>query len=62
MSDLPHSDDDTIASATDFERTLQAVLRSAYENDVPPAGSWVLRNGEQLPDWEVQVTELEKSR
>lgn len=59
-SDTPDPFDEAVTSAEDLDMLLRHVLRSAHENGVDPRGSWVMRNGHTVPDWEVQIHELEK--
>lgn len=49
-----------ITTEEELDTALQMLLASAHENDVAPEGSWVVRNGSSVPDWEVQVFELAK--
>jgi hypothetical protein len=56
-SDIP---DDAVRTAAEFEAVAQKLLQAAHRNEIDVAGSWVLRNGDSLPDWEVQVHELAK--
>lgn len=52
--------DGDIDSEAELEAAMQHVLRSAADNGVDPRGSWVYRNGDSFPDWEVMVLELTK--
>jgi len=49
-----------MTSGEELDRAIQQLLVNACEHDVNPAGSWVVRNGKTLPDWEVQVSKLTK--
>ncbi len=55
-----HSFTGEITSADDFEAALGELLTQAHENNIEPLGSWVYRNGESAPHWEVMVLELDK--
>lgn len=54
----PGPNDEAITSEAEFDVALEALLRAAYSNDVTPNGSWVVRNGDPLPNWEVQIHDL----
>lgn len=58
--DVSNNLDDAVGTAADFEAVAQKLLQAAHRNGIDVAGSWVLRNGDSLPDWEVQVHELAK--
>lgn len=58
-TDAP-ADDDVITTEQEFDAALRELLESAFANDVNPGGSWVFRNGAEVPDWEVQVHKLAK--
>lgn len=51
---------DEITSVDEFERQLGRVIRAAASNGIDPRGSWDIRNGAELPDWETMIVELEK--
>lgn len=53
--------DGEIASVEEFEALLGQVVRAAAANDIDPQGSWEVRNGAELPDWEAMIVELEKA-
>lgn len=53
--------DDEITSVEEFEQLLGQVVRAAAANDIDPRGSWEVRNGGTLPDWEAMIVELAKS-
>lgn len=53
--------DDEIVSDEEFEQRLGKVVRAAASNGIDPRGSWEIRNGAELPDWETMIVELEKS-
>lgn len=53
--------DDEITSVEEFERRLGQVVRAAAANNIDPRGSWEVRNGATLPDWEAMIVELEKA-
>ena len=52
--------DDVIGTEAELDSAFQQLLVSAFENGVDPGGSWVVRNGATMPDWEVNVSELAK--
>ncbi|WP_162224400.1 hypothetical protein [Halorussus amylolyticus] len=51
---------DDVTTEQMFEKALEALFRTAHENDVPVRGGWELRNGDGTPDWDVVVTVVEK--
>lgn len=52
--------DDAITTEAELDTALKHLLVSAFENGVDPEGSWVIRNGASMPDWEIYVSELAK--
>lgn len=52
--------DDAVTTAEDLDDALEHLLIEAYTNGIDPAGSWVVRNGYDVPDWEVEVSKLAK--
>jgi hypothetical protein len=52
--------DDAVGTAAEFEAVTQKLLQAAHRNGIDVAGSWVFRNGDSHPDWEMQVHELAK--
>ena len=59
-NDTTAPDGDAIATEEDFKKALQGLVVSACENETDPRGSWVVRNGASMPDWEIHITELAK--
>lgn len=39
---------------------LKDLLTAAARNGIPVSGGWVVRNGPELPDWDVHITEVTK--
>ena len=60
MTDHISGHDDTIETEAEFEAAIQEVLHAAAENGIDPRGTWVYRNDDSLPDWEVMILELTK--
>ena len=52
--------DGSITTEAELDSAFQHLLLSAFENGVDPGGSWVVRNGTSMPDWEINVSELTK--
>lgn len=52
--------DHDVTTDEEFEVALGKLLLEAVKNGIDLKGSWVYRNGEVAPDWEVTVVELEK--
>lgn len=51
---------DDITTQDEFDAALGQLLAHATRIDIDPRGSWIYRNGQNAPDWEVMVYELEK--
>lgn len=47
-----------ITTDAEFDTALGQLLLNATRNDVDPRTSWVYRNGQTAPDWEVMILEL----
>lgn len=43
-----------------FNAALSDILRRAYQNGVPVKGAWESRNEGDVPDWDIQITEVAK--
>lgn len=54
------SDDAGVTSDADFRAELQTLLTQAHDNGVTVEGGWDCRNGDDHPDWDIIVTEVEK--
>jgi hypothetical protein len=52
--------DPEVTTEAEFDAALNLILDSAVSNGLDPRGSWVYRNGDSHPDWEVLVAELQK--
>ena len=52
--------DSPITTEAELDLAFQHLLVSAFESGVDPGGSWVVRNGASMPDWEIYVSELSK--
>jgi hypothetical protein len=50
-----------ITSKAQLQAELQAVLRRASEDGIDVRGGFDCRNGDQHPDWDVIITEVEKN-
>ena len=50
--------ENAIRSAAELDVALTEMLREALDNGVDVGGSWVVRNGDGTPDWEVLITQL----
>lgn len=48
----PPSNDEQITTEEQFATALEQLLVAA-ENDIDPRGTWVVRNGDRLPDWDL---------
>lgn len=53
-------DESPISSEAAFQRELTSLFRRAHDGGVQVKGGWACRNGEEIPDWDVVVTELRK--
>lgn len=54
------SDKTPPTSKDELKTELQALLCGAYDNGVALKGGFAYRNGDEYPDWDVIVTEVEK--
>ena len=53
--------DGEITTSGAFIGTLTDLIRAAHTNGVDVSGAWECRNGDDAPDWEAIITELEKA-
>jgi hypothetical protein len=44
----------------DLDEAMRALLRQAHDNGVDVKGGWECRNGDEYPDWDVVITEVQK--
>lgn len=49
------------SSEEELQAELRALLCRAYESGLDVEGGWDCRNGEEHPDWDVMVTEVQKN-
>ena len=49
-------------TSADLETALEEFLQAAYRNGVPVSGGYGIRNGPELPDWDIHITQVEKPR
>ena len=54
--------DGGIRTEDEFNTTLGDLLLAAQRNNVNPSGSWVVRTRGEVPDWEVQIFELDNGK
>lgn len=47
-----------VSTTEAFEMTITQLLEAAHENGVPVTRSVEVRNGDDIPDWEVMIVEL----
>jgi hypothetical protein len=50
-----------VTSEKELHTELQSLLRRAHENDIDVEGGWDCRNGCEHPDWDVVITEVQKT-
>lgn len=55
------SEETQITSKAELNTELKALLRKAHENEIDIEGGFECRNGAEHPDWDVIVTEIEKT-
>lgn len=53
------TDEPTITTADELQSELGALLRAAHAAGVDVEGGYDCRNGDDNPDWDVLVTEVE---
>lgn len=51
---------DALETAADFNDELMALLSRAKTADIDVEGGWEVRNGPDVPDWDVVITEVTK--
>ncbi|MFB6299321.1 MAG: hypothetical protein ABEH65_03585 [Halobacteriales archaeon] len=47
-----------ITTEAAFDTALGQLLMEAIRNDIDPRGSWVYRNSQTPPEWEIVIHEL----
>lgn len=47
-------------TTADLETALEESIQAAYRNGLSVAGGYGVRNGSELPDWDVIITRVEK--
>lgn len=52
---------ESIASDADLAETLRTVLKQAHQAGIEVEGGWECRNGDVYPDWDIVITEVEKT-
>ncbi len=55
------SDESSLASKAELKAEIRALLREAHKNGIDVEGGFECRNGDEHPDWDVIVTEVEKN-
>lgn len=51
----------SITSQEELNEELKALLRRAHNNGIDVRGGWECRNGEEHPDWDLIITEVQKN-
>ena len=46
---------------TELKAGIRLLFKEAHDNGVDVKGGWECRNGDRYPDWDVVVTEVQKS-
>lgn len=49
-----------VETENDFREVLTSLLIAANENDISFEGGWDCRNGDEVPDWDVVISEVKK--
>ena len=52
---------DDLTSRSALSEAIQSLLKRAYDNGVDVEGGMDCRNGSGYPDWDVVITEVQKS-
>ncbi|WP_136717543.1 hypothetical protein [Halorientalis salina] len=53
------AEEPSVTSQAELHAELRALLLRAHANGVEVKGGWDCRNGDDRPDWDVVVTEVE---
>lgn len=55
------AEESPFSSEGELQAELQSLLRRAHMSGLDVEGGWACRNGDEHPDWDVIVTEVEKN-
>lgn len=55
------AEDPSVTSEAALQAELQELLCRAYDSGIDVEGGWDCRNGVDHPDWDVIVTEVQKT-
>ena len=55
------AEEPTPTTEIELHTELKSLLCRAYDNGLDIEGGWDCRNGDEYPDWDVLVTEVQKS-
>lgn len=61
-ADTTHESTTAPETRADLEAALEESLRLAFRNGSPVTGGYEIRNGPEVPDWDIVITEVEKPR
>lgn len=51
----------SLTTRAELNAELRSLLLRAYDHGIDVEGGWECRNGDEHPDWDVIVAELEKN-
>lgn len=51
----------SLTTRAELNAELKSLLLRAYDNGIDVEGGWECRNGDEHPDWDVLITEVEKN-